>query len=192
MDLGIFFHFFYEVISSCSVIRAGISLLDTSDQMFWKPSGLIPILWKNTDIPWTHINTGSCLFHNPLQGSLHHSLAKVVLLPSCQNLSAANCSWTFMFKKIRIKSAYLKALCGILGCNSLVVIFWSCVFKKPWSHFTIPCQRIIINTLLMVFYHSNQKDNTQVNTIEWFVAIKKQRVDFRGMWKTLETWTRVL
>lgn len=85
-------------------------------------------------------------------------------MPSCQNLSAANCSWTSMFKKFRINSAQLKALCGIWGCNS-VVIFWSCVFKEPWAYFTIPYQRIIINTLVMMFYHSKQKDNTQYQRV---------------------------
>lgn len=53
--------------------------------------------------PQAHINTGLGPIHNPVQGSFHLALVKVTLVPSCQNLSTADCSWASIFKKFRVK-----------------------------------------------------------------------------------------
>ena len=52
-----------------------------------------------------HINIGSGSLHFPVQGSFHLSLAKVVFVLFCHNLSTDDHAWTSIFKKFRVNSA---------------------------------------------------------------------------------------
>lgn len=94
---------------------------------------------KAQTCPRPHIRMGSGPFHIPVQGSFHLALANVVFVPLCHNLSAADCSWTSVFRKFSINNAWFKALCGLWGYNSPVFIFCSCVFQELCVHSTISC-----------------------------------------------------
>lgn len=86
----------------------------------------LPVKKKAEMCPGPHIKTWS--------GSFHLALAKVALVPSCQNLSTTDCSWVSTFKKLRVNRAWFKALC----CN------WWCNVPYVFMFLNLCCMGIII------------------------------------------------